>query len=458
MDSLIVFGLPFVPVDAPTLDGSRRPSEDEVIELLKPLEQQDEDEDEVEVVGTTGENAITDYPHPRECCVIKPFKAGDVAMCRETCPKCCCYACDAPASECRAWETHCVATRKSPRWVAERERIKRGGSDPRHHHQQQQQQHHHQVARRREATRSTNAAILAGLVAQLQLVPMVEAPQPPGMRKLHPVERQLVSLMVGLELEPGAAVRGGVLGEESIECVVALHLTHPGSSRPSDAEWETFRAVVVNGAPTPTPSACLDLNASLVIAPAPRVYAWAASLEEIAPRLRVCVYRKHRLLQHDLRDVDILVHPVTLELPRFVATHLRFRRIFVDQCHVGHKAHVLAHRYAAHYKWALSPTPFASALQPLRRIARSLGRDTPAFRSALRAYHVRADPRPLALILRHWVLRSPTAPPAATTINLPRPQQMPPLAHPPLPRPPPIVAPNVQNFFHFLSSSAANQT
>jgi len=109
------------------------------------------DDDELQLVGSTGDNALADFPHARENCVLFPFPAvggGDgaaargggqrpfgtaeqVAAASKRCPNCYCFVCDVPASECRKWWTatsqrppHCLATYQSKYWKDRRNRHK----------------------------------------------------------------------------------------------------------------------------------------------------------------------------------------------------------------------------------------------------------------------------------------------------------------------------------------------
>ena len=85
----------------------------------------DEDE-ELVIVATKGQNALADFPHSRENCVTHSF-GGDKKL---HCENCYCYVCDAPAKDCNVWGTHCAATHTEPSWRAERERAKRGQNQP----------------------------------------------------------------------------------------------------------------------------------------------------------------------------------------------------------------------------------------------------------------------------------------------------------------------------------------
>jgi hypothetical protein len=88
----------------------------------------EDEDDEVEVVGRTGELALVDFPHSREFCMTKPFSLpGKQAEC---CPNCYCYVCDGPASACPEWKEHCMATHDAPKWQTLRASWKAHGGKP----------------------------------------------------------------------------------------------------------------------------------------------------------------------------------------------------------------------------------------------------------------------------------------------------------------------------------------
>jgi hypothetical protein len=72
---------------------------------------------DVEVVGTTGENALEDYPHPREHCVLHVFNVNNAVR---HCPNCFCFVCEDRATSCKQWPRHCRATGKWKQWRDER--------------------------------------------------------------------------------------------------------------------------------------------------------------------------------------------------------------------------------------------------------------------------------------------------------------------------------------------------
>ncbi|CAB9517834.1 expressed unknown protein [Seminavis robusta] len=64
----------------------------------------DNGDNEIECTGTSGMNAIVDFPHHRDLCVIYKFSEGNHAS---FCEKCYCVVCEIPASECKSWNLHC---------------------------------------------------------------------------------------------------------------------------------------------------------------------------------------------------------------------------------------------------------------------------------------------------------------------------------------------------------------
>lgn len=87
-----------------------------------------ESEDDVIVVGQTGQIACRDYPHPRHLCVKFPFGSTPHG---DHCHLCHCYVCDSLAP-CAHWGTginqfdHCHATDKVGMWKNQRQLFKIG--------------------------------------------------------------------------------------------------------------------------------------------------------------------------------------------------------------------------------------------------------------------------------------------------------------------------------------------
>jgi hypothetical protein len=89
-----------------------------------------DNQEDVQFVGRSGELALVDFPHARQNCMAFAFSFG-----REQthCPNCYCFVCDAPASTCKTWPSHCKAVHDDPKWrkLREHERGPRKGRLPR---------------------------------------------------------------------------------------------------------------------------------------------------------------------------------------------------------------------------------------------------------------------------------------------------------------------------------------
>ena len=85
-----------------------------------------DDDNEVRLVGSIGTNVLADFPHAREDCVLMPFDDLDSIKCQRFCTNCFCYVCDVPAKHCQYWNRadysyHCLATAKKEFWTTLRE-------------------------------------------------------------------------------------------------------------------------------------------------------------------------------------------------------------------------------------------------------------------------------------------------------------------------------------------------
>ena len=80
-----------------------------------------DDDAEIQVLGSIGNNALSDFCHAREDCVTKPFRKDPTAYCSQ----CYCYVCDVQASACTDWEeNHCHATRHAIQWRRRRSKLR----------------------------------------------------------------------------------------------------------------------------------------------------------------------------------------------------------------------------------------------------------------------------------------------------------------------------------------------
>ena len=81
---------------------------------------QDNDDADVRIIGSTGSNALADFAHSREDCVTNPFSKDPKVYC----PKCYCYVCDIKASDCTKWDSHFQAKRSEIKWRSHRSKVR----------------------------------------------------------------------------------------------------------------------------------------------------------------------------------------------------------------------------------------------------------------------------------------------------------------------------------------------
>ncbi|OEU06738.1 hypothetical protein FRACYDRAFT_265572 [Fragilariopsis cylindrus CCMP1102] len=111
-DDIIVIGSSSAPIDIDDLLEEEERNE----ERFDPLK----DNGDIQITGSTGKNALSDYPHPRHECVVKSFTKNP----EQFCPNCYCFVCDIKASECAEWkDCHCKAD-SDIKWRLQRRKIR----------------------------------------------------------------------------------------------------------------------------------------------------------------------------------------------------------------------------------------------------------------------------------------------------------------------------------------------
>ena len=196
------------------------------------------DDEELELLGFTGQNALSEFPHSRENCVNFIFAS---TRHEQHCTHCVsntndkkkeseakrnqgvvsfsllrlflrlqyCMVCDVPASECKLWNNnHCHAVFGDPAWRKAREQAKRQATQP--------------VVQRQAAPNTTTAAqprativprsttwspilgshlsIAALLAAATRVYPReVSPPNPPFVTKLRHYQKQSLAFMQEME-------------------------------------------------------------------------------------------------------------------------------------------------------------------------------------------------------------------------------------------------------------------
>jgi len=323
-----------------------------------------EEEDEVEHTGSTGYNALSDFPHARENCAVYKFLPGTEF---QKCPNCYCYVCDFPASKCDQWDCHCVATHTSVVWRQRRADVARSKN----------------VNTFREPLAVISSLIplnYAGsrpvsgvsnswkncgeLLSAIEQVYPVEAPDPPGLAsgiELRPYQRQSLAFMLDIErrneLGDPSAGRGGWLADEmgmgKTAVCAALILANPLKEMKS-FEWYRLKATVVVTNTTLTKQ-------------------WVGELKKFAPGLKVGLYyagTKERTVKQK-SELDVIVTTYDVVTRKDFDSALIFHRIIVDESHQGVRNN--ATYFKGQFVWCVTGTPFSSSLSDLSRSSHILG-------------------------------------------------------------------------------------
>ena len=188
-----------------------------------------------------------------------------------------CFVCDAPASTCPRWDQHCMATHSSPHWASQRQqwRLYKGAPPPPPPAAAAASSSTSGVPDDNHIAKKVSRWSCDELLAAIQQVYPVEAPEPPGFepsKTLRPYQKQSLAFMVASEQSTDKAtaghnevtnlpVRGGWLCDEmgmgKTAVCASLVLANPSKAKPvSDAE---FKNLLNDGAP------CHKYKATLII-------------------------------------------------------------------------------------------------------------------------------------------------------------------------------------------------
>ena len=138
-----------------------------------PISNGNKNGDEIELVGSVGNNALTDFPHAREHCTLFPLGMDAVKHCAQ----CFCFVCDCAVADCGHWNQHCRATYSDPHWKRERERH----AQQKKQQQQQQQQVATAASQQQQLARSTTTIVRTSTRARTSSsigTPFRESPRP----------------------------------------------------------------------------------------------------------------------------------------------------------------------------------------------------------------------------------------------------------------------------------------
>ena len=403
-------------------------------------------DDECQITAHSG--ALTDFPHSREHCTSFPI-AADAS---KRCANCFCYVCDAPASGCKSWASHCAAVHADPAWRTKRESARRARDSEKA-----------AATVAATAVETDDKAIVSGqfstaaILRRIERVYPEETPTPRGFRGvLRPYQRQ--SLAFALNRERGAVtgqkthftggtrgvqgVRGGIIADEvgmgKTAVAIALVLANPSSNkRASDSDWENFYRVLTQKPPPPAtikeqywhdiageyrdryvknpaylawrmekcPGVKINFGATIVATSPSLIGQWEDEIRKFAPGLNVQRFygsnRHTKGVLQDWRDVDVIVTSLNIgwgklnHAGNILLEQCSFHRIIADECHtsVGGSINDLS----AERIWGLTGTPFAPTSRSLEKQLRFVGMFVAEARDAIKDYQLyEKDPKYLS--------------------------------------------------------------
>ena len=364
---------------------------------------EDEDED-VQYQGRSGDIALVDYPHTREHCVNHPFIKGKE---KDFCENCYCYVCDVAASSCPCWAQHCKATHTDETWQAKRKEWKENGGKPPSKGKKKAADGNDDEGRDPELLPHDQVRWKCDQILEgVQQVFPIETPEPEGFGDgltLRPYQRQSLAFMLqnersnAAELLGGDGQRGGWLCDEvgmgKTAVCAALMLANPCKEKP--VPDEAFAKLLEEKSDHVYKLTIVIVNNTLV-------QQWYDELKKFAPGLDVRKYyggdakAKQQALT-DLRKVDVLITTPHMKMPfmeykksfcprmgsfgpTIGSCNLVAHRLIMDEAHLlaakgSSTAEKLSHlmNYRAKNMWLVTGTPFTTSLDQLEPQARMLG-------------------------------------------------------------------------------------
>ena len=252
--------------------------------------EEEDDEDEPQITGVTGDVALADFPHAREHCLAKPFAEAPELFCEN----CYCFVCDLPAAACAEWDSHCEAVHGSEEWQKQRQQRRELDSGSK------------VVDDSGSATSSGGGGSGDGdsgapqeepwsceeLLESATVVFPMELPEPEGLAPditLRPYQRQSLAFMKDREMSVAKSLagsgplapRGGWLCDEvgmgKTAVTISLILSSPCTApRPTDQEYSE-----------PRPA---KYKTTLIVVPSTLIQQWEDEIRRFAPQLRLNVY------------------------------------------------------------------------------------------------------------------------------------------------------------------------
>ena len=303
--------------------------------------------------------------------------------------------CDIPAAECTSWQQHCVATYSSPRWKAERERKKKGGSNPTHQPQQQSQLQHqsqHRTSITNSVRRSQNLSVKDLLAAVTRVYPSERSPPASAgfVTTLRHYQKQSLSFMIDTEESQGWTVR-------------LTHYAPYDGGKSTNTRGNTFQTrggwlcsevgmgktavIIALVASKPAPQALfllpkLDgrtrLKATVVMTSVSLMGQWEDECRKHAPTLKVVRFHPSaykKTSRNAINTADIIITSATYKPERWSMCgvnleQVMFHRVVMDESHLfysrsGSASSDKARAVPAMNRWCCTATPMTSTVSEL---------------------------------------------------------------------------------------------
>ena len=362
------------------------------VQATTTAELHEDDDEELQFVGRTGQNALSDFPHSRENCLESKWRPGAEA---KACANCFCYVCDAPVKQCPQWRTHCAATHTQEKWRRARTEWKASGgaaaTAP-----AAAAAASSSSSSSSSAAASSSSALMAGhtptpaseqtrwsaerILKAVEQVYPVEDPDPPGLGpglSLRPYQRQSVAYMLAMERSTDYSLRGNNgrmsnlrggwlademgMGKTAVCSALVLASKRDGHCR----------------------------GTTVVLCNNTLVGQWIDELRKFAPGLTVRQFYGSSV-RRVTRDIDIIVTTPNTAPPDELIPLAK--RLIIDESHLYEKradpkqpsTKILGNRtkhgkgvsgngYRPDFMWCVTGTPFSHSLAQLSTQAMMLG-------------------------------------------------------------------------------------
>lgn len=271
-------------------------------------------DDEIQFVGSTGKNALTDFPHSREHCLVHPHSTDPTLHC----PNCFCYVCDKLVEECPSWEEHCHAKYADPKWRQARAALKNGyGGVP----------------------NTAYMSVKQLLESVVRIFPNEVTPPNTFVTKLHHYQRQSLAFLLDIEQSQsgGQKVKSGWLCSEVGMGKSAVVIALVNENPLSEMQHPSLEAVKVASRSKGTR---IKVKATVIFTADSLLGQWEDEVKKHAPSLTV--FRHHptsKMKIANLFEADIVVTTATFRWAPVFTTSFEFHRLVFDESHrIGTKA------------------------------------------------------------------------------------------------------------------------